>query len=287
MLNNNKKIIWLASYPKSGNTWMRLFLTALQKDTDFGINEIETDGIISSRNIIDSTLGINSAELHENDFLKYRSELYDKWANTKTKETLFIKVHDACTLKGNILFPPKITKGTIYILRNPFDMVASTANHQSMSINKAVQFLCNNKAELAQSKYNLNQQISQHLGTWSEHIISWTNVHRNNMLLIRYEDLLHNSLETFTKVVNYLELNYSQEKIIRAIDQVSFDKIQEKEKKEKFKETPKKTELFFRSGKSGGWRNEITQDQANYIVDCNYESLLKYGYINENGDILV
>ncbi len=288
MLNKAVKPIWLASYPKSGNTWVRLFLSALLSKKELDINNIETDGIISSRYIIDSTLGINSAEIPEKDFLPYRSQLYHKWANTFTqKEYLLCKVHDSCILEGEILFPPEITRGVIYIIRNPFDMVASMANHSGITIDQSAKMLCNNNYKLAAKKSGLNTQISQHLGTWSQHIETWTNIHRDNMIVIRYEDMLLKGLETFSKIVNYLELQSSSEMIEEAIRLTSFDTIQKIEDQTKFSEKPKKSELFFRSGKIGGWKNEITNDQAKHIIDCNFDTLLKYQYISPNGDIIV
>jgi len=288
MLNKLVKPIWLASYPKSGNTWTRLFFTALLQEKEVDINNIATDSIISARNIIDSHLGINSAEVPEETFLRYRSEIYHKWAESHTKkEYLLTKVHDSCVLKGQILFPTSITRGVIYILRNPFDMVASTANHHGVSIKRAVKMICNNNHALAHNKINLNNQISQHLGTWSNHVESWTNVHRNNLHLMKYEDMLNDGLTTFTKVVEYAGLKYSKEQIEKAIEEVSFKKIQLKENENKFKEANVKSQRFFRNGKMGGWRNEITLDQAKYIIDCNYETLLKYEYIEKDGTIIV
>ncbi len=166
-------------------------------------------------------------------------------------------------------------------------MAASTANHHGVSIDKAVKMICSNKHSLANKKINLNTQVSQHLGTWSNHVESWTNVHRTNLLLIKYEDMLSNGLETFTKVVEYIGLNYPVSAIETAIEKTSFKNIQEKEEKNKFREAPKTAERFFRAGKMGGWRNEITQEQANLIIDCTYEALLKYGYIDQKGTILV
>lgn len=288
MLNKTVKPIWLASYPKSGNTWTRLFFTALLQENELNINEMKTDGIISSRLVIDSTLGMNSAEIPERDLLKYKSSLFHKWAeNHVNKEYLLVKVHDSCVVESHVLFPPAITRGLIYILRNPFDMVASTANHHNVSIDKAVKMICSNKHALASKPTRLTNQLGQHLGTWSQHVESWTNVHRNNMLLIKYEDMLHDGLATFTKVVDYVGLDYSQEQIAAAIEEVSFNKIQQQEQKSKFKETPSVAERFFRNGKSGGWRNEITEEHVNRIIDCNYEVLLKYGYIDKEGAILV
>lgn len=288
MLNKNAKPIWLASYPKSGNTWTRLFLSALLKEKDPDLNDLGTDGIISARHVIDTTLGMNSADLPENDYLIYRSQLYHKWASSfPNREYLLCKVHDACTLEGEVLFPTAITRGVVYILRNPFDMAASTANHSGVSIDKAVKMLCSNKHALAKKRTNLNSQISQHLGTWSNHVESWTNVHRSNLLLIRYEDMLNDGFDTFSKVVNYIGLNYSAEAIQNAIEKTSFKNVQEKEQSGKFLEAPKAAERFFRSGKVGGWKNEISQEQADLIIDCNYEALLKYGYIDAAGTILV
>lgn len=286
-LNEKVKPIWLASYPKSGNTWTRLFFTALLKEK-VNINEIQTDGIISARNIIDSQLGIDSSDVTEKDFLKYRSKIYHSWCqNQVQKEYLLMKVHDACVRDGYVLFPSEITRGTVYILRNPFDMVASTANHHNVPIEKAVQMICSHSHTLAKVGRKLNIQVSQYLGTWSYHLQSWENVHRNNILVIKYEDMIANPQETFSKLVNYVGLNYSQDQISKAIEEVSFSKIQQQENEKPFREAPKKTKQFFRSGKVGGWRNEITNEQAKLIIDTNYQSLLKYGYISVDGDVLV
>jgi len=286
-LNENVKPIWLASYPKSGNTWTRLFFTALLKET-VNINEIQTDGIISARNIIDSQLGIDSSDLTEKDFLKYRARMYHSWCESQVqKEYLLMKVHDACVREGYVLFPPEITRGTVYILRNPFDMVASSANHHNVSNEKAVRMICSNSHTLAGTGKKLNTQVSQYLGTWSYHLQSWENVHRDNMLVIRYEDMKSQPMETFSKLVNYVGLDYTSDQILRAIDEVSFSKIQQQEKEKAFKEAPKNTKQFFRSGKVGGWRDEITEDQIKLIIDTNYQSLLKHGYISKEGDVLV
>lgn len=287
MLNKMAKPIWLASFPKSGNTWVRLFLTALLKDKDPDINEIETDGIISERHVIDKVLGINSANIPESTYLKYRSELYHNWASSQNKEFLLTKVHDSCIREGFILFPPSITRGVVYILRNPFDMAASLANHNNTSIKTSVNTLCNSNNIIANKKSGLGRQISQFLGSWSDHVESWTKVHHENMILIRYEDMLHNGQETFRQLVNYLELDYSTDEINRAIENTSFKKVKEKELTGDFKERPKDTKAFFRSGKSGGWREEITSDQVKMIIDKHYETLLKYNYIDEKGAVLI
>jgi hypothetical protein len=88
-------------------------------------------------------------------------------------------------------------------------------------------------------------------------------------------------------LVNYIGLDYTSDQISKAIDEVSFSKIQQQENEKAFKEAPKNTKQFFRSGKVGGWRDEITEDQIKLIIDSNYQSLLKHGYISKEGEVLV
>jgi aryl sulfotransferase len=287
MLNKEVKPIWLASYPKSGNTWTSLFLSVLITDNELNINRPGFENIISSRKIIDSTLGISSSDLPEEDFLKYRSSLYHKWASVfKNREYLLVKVHDACILADEILFPVDITRGVIYIMRNPFDMAASLANHTQTSVDEAVKCLCRDTYALADKNSGLNTQLSQHLGTWSNHVNSWTSVHSNNMLVVKYEDLVEDAISGFSKIVEYLGLDYTKQAIEAAIAKTSFQNLQEQEKKVKFNAAPN-IDRFFRLGKVGNWRNELTKEQVDLIRNCNYDTLLKYNYIDANGDILV
>jgi hypothetical protein len=287
MLNKQVKPIWLASYPKSGNTWSSLFLSVLLNQKDLNINEMGFETIISDRSIIDAGLGVNSSDLPETDYIIYRSQLYHKWANSfLDKDYILVKVHDACSIGEQVLFTPAITRGVIYIMRNPFDMAASWANHARISIEKAVKDICSPTHGLAKNKTKLNNQISQHMGTWHEHIKSWTDVHHANMQIIKYENLINDGLNEFTKMVNYMELAYTASEIETAIAKTAFTNLQKQEKVTKFRLNPA-IDNFFRAGKTGGWRNEITMDQAKLIIDTNYDSLLKYGYITKDGEILV
>jgi hypothetical protein len=286
MLNTNAKFIWLASYPKSGNTWVRIFLSALLTGKEPDINNLATNLIISDRQLIDSTLGFSSSDIPEDDYLPYRTRMYNAYSKAHKQEYILCKVHDACTLKGKVLFTPAITRGTVYILRNPFDMVASTANHHSVSIEQALDYICSSDHALAKKSTKLNSQISQHMGTWSQHLQSWENVHHEYMLLVKYEDLVNNSLQAFSKIAAYINIPHTEADVLQAIENAAFQKLQNQEQKTAIKMAPH-VKKFFRSGKVGGWRNEITTDQAMRIIDCHYDALLKHGYIDTAGNILV
>ncbi|MBS1780548.1 MAG: sulfotransferase domain-containing protein [Bacteroidetes bacterium] len=286
MLNTNAKFIWLASYPKSGNTWVRIFLSALLTGKEPDINNLETNLIISNRQLIDSTLGFSSSDIPDDDYLPYRTQMYEAYARAHKQEYILCKVHDACTLKGKVLFTPAITRGTVYILRNPFDMVASTANHHNVSIEQALDYICSSDHALANRRTKLNSQVSQHMGTWSQHLQSWENVHHQNMLLVKYEDLVNNSQQAFSRIAAYINIPHTDAEVAQAIANAAFQKLQNQEQKSALRMAPH-VKQFFRSGKVGGWRNEITTDQATRIIDCNYDALLKYGYIDNAGNILV
>ena len=286
MLNTSAKIIWLASYPKSGNTWTRSFLTALIKTTKLDINKLDYGNYISTRDFADEMLGLNSSDLPEHDYLQYRASMFNKWANKSKESMIPCKIHDACNRGSHILCPPEVSRGVVYIMRNPFDIVASLANHKTIDISESAKLLCDSKYTMAGKKNGLTSQLSQFIGSWANHVKSWADVHKNNMLLVKYEDLIKNPLAEFSKIVAYMDLNYSMDQISAAVDKSSMSNLQKLEQQTKFNEAPK-MRIFFREGKAGNWRNEITIDQAKKIVDSNYDMLLKHSYINANGDILV
>ncbi|EDM37163.1 Sulfotransferase [Pedobacter sp. BAL39] len=265
---------------------MRLFFTALTKEEP-DINEMETDGIISSRLIMDQSLGMPSSAIPEEDLLEIRSAMYHRWAQTSKKEFLLCKVHDACFREGIMLFPGQITRGVIYVIRNPFDIAASLANHNRSTIAEAVKALCDNQYTLSNSRNKLTYQLSQYMGTWSNHVDSWTNAHRDNIQVIKYEEMISKPFDTFSKVIDYLGLSHSSEDILSAIDKTSFDKIKKQESEKGFGEAPLKVDSFFRSGKVGGWQQELSAEEVRMIIDVNYATLVRYGYISEKGEVLV
>jgi len=289
MIVPQKKIIWLTSYPKSGNTWMRLFLHALNNGYSElqNLEEIEaTDGIASSRALIDNNLGVYTSDMPDFDVQKLRGEAYKYWSSILT-EDIIVKVHDAAFHKGIVTFPREVTKKVIFIVRNPFDMAASYANHMGCDIGTAVYMLCDGTNSLAKSKSRIGTQVMQYMGSWSDYYNSWKNFYREEMLVVRYEDMKHDALNTFRKVVDVLGWQKSDDEILQALEATKFEKVKEVEKNKGFKEKPPKTEAFFRKGQTGGWKNEITAGQAQLLIDRHFYTLLELGYIDGKGEILV
>src|ERR1700742_3075872 len=100
-LNDQKKIVWLASYPKSGNTWFRTFLTALLNDGDLDINHIKTDGIFSSKETFENATDLDPAYLYDSEAKDLQTEVYRYLEQFSQKENMFVKIHDAYNYKDD------------------------------------------------------------------------------------------------------------------------------------------------------------------------------------------
>jgi hypothetical protein len=277
-----KKIVWLASYPKSGNTWFRAFITALLGNGDLDINMMKTDGIFSSRHIFNDATDTDSTYLYDSEVKNMLPDVFTHVSSLYLKDKLFVKIHDAYTtnLSGNPIVPEEPTFCALYFIRNPLDVAGSFANHNAGTIDESIQIMNNPKGSLAKQprNFNINNQFKQLMLSWSGHAESWTNNLPFPVMVIRYEDMLSDALNTFTKAVEFMGIEKTAEEIEKAIFESRFDKLKEQEKEKGFGEKNKRSESFFRSGKSGGWVNELNAEQIKSIVENHKEVMLKYNY---------
>ncbi|MDR3697526.1 sulfotransferase domain-containing protein [Mucilaginibacter sp.] len=280
---NEKKIIWLASYPKSGNTWFRAFLAALLNDEELDINDLKTDGIFSSRTIFEKLTDFDSTHFYDEEIKILQPEIFNHLALLHQKERLFIKVHDAYSYNnaGLPIVPTETTKCAIYIIRNPLDMAGSLASHFGIAIDRAIKMLNDPTTKLG-NQYNLDsgEQFTQLMYDWSGHVKSWTSKLPFPVLIIRYEDMLADGLNTFTKAVNFMDIDISTEKIATAITGTEFHRLKQKEQANGFKETLAKNRVFFRKGQSGNWKNELNEQQMADIVHKHNEIMKTFNYLN-------
>jgi len=280
-LEYKKNIYWLASFPKSGNTWFRIFLANYLSNSDkpISINEIGTGTIASSRVLFDDVSALASSELLQEEIDVLRAEIYKEFSN-ELKQTSYNKVHDSYSLlNGKPMFPTEISAGVIYFVRNPLDVVLSYANHSSIDIDKSIKLINNNKHTLAKSKKGLNNQLQQTLGSWSQHVASWTEQKEIPVLVMRYEDMLDDTYNVFKKALDFINLDFDERKFVKAIENSSFKLLSELEEKEGFKEKPIKTDKFFKTGKSGKWKDVLNKNQIKLIEKNNREQMLKFNYL--------
>lgn len=284
----NKGIYWLASYPKSGNTWFRTFLKNLQANDDepVSINELALEqgsSIGSARLWLDTTLGFDTADLYQQEIDRLRPNIYD-WRVDQASEYSYHKIHDACWQleTGEWLVSHTATKGSLYFVRNPLDVAISYANHRHTSIDKAINYMGESGHCFSKNKHRkLTNQVEQRLLSWSGHVRSWVDNAAIDVLAVRYEDMKHKPQTAFTEAATYLQLPTDPDKIAKAINFSDFKVLQEQEKQGKFRESPPNIDNFFRKGIAGDWQQTLTTKQIDQIIKDHGEVMYRFGYLDD------
>lgn len=282
-------IYWLASYPKSGNTWTRAVITNYKNDSEnpADINALQTDSIASDRFWFDDVACLPSSDLTKKQIELYQPSVYNILAK-EAKQDLYIKVHDAYTLnsEGVPLFPSSATKGVLYLVRNPLDVVVSFAHHSSKKIAESYLRINNESFTLDVIGADMRQQLPQRLKSWSSHVRSWTDSGLP-LHVVRYEDMVADPQRTFYGIMEFLGFDMDSERLERALRHSDFKELKKQESEKGFREKAPKSKAFFRKGEIGSYREELTQEQIDVIVEYNREVMQQFGYLDDAGNLLV
>ncbi len=274
-------IIWLASYPKSGNTWFRAFLTNLlnKPETPADINNLYPSTIASSRQLFDDLSGINSADLMPEEIDQLRCEIYRQEA-LESDELIYHKIHDAFThTKAGIpIIPADVTRAVLYFIRNPLDIAVSFAHHLATSIDKTINIMNNENYAFCKHTDRLNNQLRQKLLSWSSHVKSWVDDSNLPLLVIRYEDMYSDTFVTFKKAVAFIGLKASDDEISAAVEKSRFENLKKQEAEKGFREKNIRSESFFRKGNTGDWKNTLNARQINEIIRYHRKTMERFGY---------
>jgi hypothetical protein len=271
-------IIWLASYPKSGNTWLRAFLHNFLRDPDrsYDINKLtdvtEGESQTSWFRAIAPDFDLDPS----NERARALRPLVHRAISQRSPDTVLVKTHNALLEEdGCPLVNLEVTAGAIYIVRNPLDVVISFSHHNGRSIDEMIDFMGATSAQTIANAVNVYERY----GTWSEHVASWTSTPSPTMHVMRYEDMLANPWKSFSGLVKFLGLNAPRPRIEKAIRLSSFRVLKEQEQRGGFRERPARMEAFFREGKAGQWRKILTPAQISAIVAAHREQMARFGYI--------
>jgi hypothetical protein len=287
------RTIWLASYPKSGNTWFRMLVAnlAAKDGKPVDINDLpERGGIASARGPFDHLLLIDSGLLTHDEIDCLRPRVYEQLARGALDDEYdkvegappvrFVKVHDAYTVtpKGEPLLAG--ADGAILIVRDPRDVAPSLANHSRGSIDDAITRMNDSQAAYCAKPGRLYDQLRQKLPGWSGHIASWLEQSDIPVHLIRYEDMKTDTLGTFRRALDFAGRPASDEDIRRAVDFADFSELRRQEQEKGFREAPRpRTEgNFFRRGDAGAWRDELTPEQVARIEAAHAPMMQRLGY---------
>jgi aryl sulfotransferase len=282
------RIYWLASYPKSGNTWVRIFLTNYLQDGDqpADINRLDGGPIASDRDLFDRWAGVEASDLSFDEIADLRPHVYRQMA-LHVAHPLYIKVHDACTrnAEGELLFPPDVTGAVVYLMRNPLDVAVSYSHHGGRTLAQVVDGLCAPDGYVYENPRFLPDQLPQRLLSWSTHVHSWVDESGLQATVIRYEDLLANPEAAFERILRAFGVECDPERLRKAVAFSRFDIIQEQEQRLGFKERTMRADApFFRQGRAGGWRTELAPDLADRIIMAHGEVMRRFAYLDENNN---
>ena len=277
------KLIWIASYPKSGNTWVRIFLNTIliNPDKPLSINEISrlttTD---SAPMLYEKLAGKSITEFDPDEVTRYRPLVHREMTKLHPNPVL-VKTHSLLGEHNGIpLLTPEVTAAAVYLIRNPLDIVASYASHRSLDLDGVIDRIGRENWVIG----NLQGEkpaVPSYVSSWSTNVWSWTDPGKDHskVLILRYEDLLDSPQETFGRLVRFFNLNRSEEEIARAIRFTSIDEFRKQEAEEGFRERSDAGGRFFRKGAAGGWREELTADQVERIVARHREQMQRFGYL--------
>lgn len=270
--------LWLASYPKSGNTWMRVFLATLRQGRE--LERLDDIGVgltfIDLCREMDLHLGLAVGDLSDAQMLALRPGYLEILAGLRTTR-VDCKVHDAYvrTPSGDWLFPPAVTDGAVYIVRDPRDVAVSYAHHSDQPIDYIVAQMANVRP--CRELRAWPERIPHQRRNWSEHVESWLDAPDLRRLVVRYEDMLAQPLASFTRVADFAGLRSDRESVSAAIEATRFQRLREREEQEGFKEKVN-GDFFFRQGRVGGWREVLTPAQASRIVADHGRVMRRLGY---------
>ena len=285
-------IIWIASYPKSGNTWIRSLLCAylFSKDGKFNFNLLENIKQFSSRNLLS-----DSSDTYSN-----QARIFENWIPTqkiinKDKKIHFLKTHNAlCTINGNKFTDEFNTMAAIYIVRDPRNLITSLSHHYSLDLKEAFDFLTNKRKTIFPINFiegdkvkNTHQDVN-FLGDWSGHYQSWKNIGFCPIKIIKYEDILFDTHAVFISILEFLsklmKLKIEKKKIHESLNSTSFKALSQMEEKQGFVESiishkTKQKIKFFNLGKKNDWKKLLDHEIIKKIDNAFQNEMRELNYL--------
>ena len=276
-------LVWLASYPKSGNTWFRILLANLDSGghEPVDINRLGELGgdIASSRAWFESATMLESGLLSHDDIDSLRPGVYERAASELAGQR-WVKVHDAYVLNAN--GEPTLGRGVaraaIYLVRDPRDVAVSLAHHDTATIDAAISLMNDPEGAAASGRGGRADQLRQRLLGWSGHAASWLDQSDTPVHLVRYEDLHANPVIAFGEALRFAGRAASAEEIARAVRHADFAELQRQEREKGFAERGLRATPFFREGRAGGWRDVLSDAQVGRLEAAHAPMMRRLGY---------
>jgi hypothetical protein len=275
-------IVWLASYPKSGNTWLRLFLANyFAQHRPLALNQAISFGVGDSGIELFRQAGMGANVSTPQAMAQLRALVHRRLAQRNSQGVAFVKTHNACIhVAGAPLITPDVTAGAILVVRNPFDVAVSFAHHTGMPIERSVQALATDTYYVPADEIFVDQYPT----SWRRFLTSWIDAAGLSPLVLRYEDMVHAPAATFSQVLRFLNVQIDDARLADSIAATEFGNLANQEKKHGFAEgDPHGKVPFFRQGRIGAWQDVLSAEQVKFLQQACGKELVRLGYAGENG----
>ena len=279
--SSKKNIVFIASYMKSGNTWVRSIICSLLNSGNFQLEDLKAIKLFSQETYFSKLSNIKYQENGNLDF----SYVSHNWINaqklindSESKDIKFFKTHNIRgKINNNYFTDESVCRGFIYLIRDPRDIAISLAKHMDINIDAAIDIMLFQK-NFVTNVFKVNEAVC----TWKMHTESWINFKSVPRLIIRYEDMVKKNEHAVKQICEFIKILYNNEIhfdktiIDKTLTQTNFNNLQKLEKENGFVESTK--DNFFRKGLSGQWKNILTKKQIDLFQNQlgNYMKILGY-----------
>ncbi len=278
-------IFWIASYPKSGNTYIRSFLSAyyFSDSGQFDFDLLKNIKQFPNPEFFDGP--IKTIEDAANNWIFSQRKIKER------KKIKMLKTHNFLgAYKGQPFTTVDYTLGAIYVVRDPRNVITSVMNHFGLNVDKAFEFMTDIQKG---TSFKIEDDFSTYtfLSDWSNHYKSWAHSKNFRKLIIKYEDLEENKYETFRDIVVFVNalLNRTErvdkKKLENAVKSTNFNVLKNLEKNKGFgealySEKDKKKRTFFNLGFNNRWKKLLREDIRENL-ESNFRSEMKeLGYLD-------
>jgi len=256
-------LVWLASYPKSGNTWMRVLLRNLMKggEQPADINRLASAETLIGRWRFDDDLLVDSDMLTWRELERLRPLQCD-FAAAGLKEPFFCKTHDSFRGQSGGPALGSGARAALYLVRDPRDIAVSLCHHASLSLSAAIDNMTD-----ATFWSGGGMQVPYLQGDWAGHVLGWTVQRQLDIKIVRYEDLRQDTVATMREIVAFLGARATGPEIDRAVRHSSLEELRRQEEAKGFRESRPGQDRFFRSGRIGEWRDVLSASQVRAVEE--------------------
>jgi hypothetical protein len=276
-MTGRRTLVWLASYPKSGNTWLRAFLANYFIDCTepVSINDMQKISFGDSSAPAYADLArCNPMTLNPAQIVALRQRYLEQVSGRG--DINFVKTHNAhIRIAGEWLIPAGLTRAAVYMIRDPRDLVISYADHFGLDLDRAAATIAAPANRVASNP----RTVMQFLGNWSDHVRSWTRAKDFRVLVLRYEDVLADPAAAFEKMLRLIGAPINAAVVEQAARFASFDALAAQEAAIGFREKGTAQERFFRRGESGQWQAELPEPIVARIVEDHGAVMRRHGYL--------